>query len=75
MQYEPNLWGRVTCSGCGKSFMTDCGWDFCSSSCEDEYDRYHTECGKCGKEQEEDTFIDGICEGCLEEEEMTDEAI
>lgn len=50
MRYEPNLWGMVTCPQCGKRFMSDCGPDFCSSSCENQYEREHSE----DYEEEED---------------------
>lgn len=70
MRYEPNLWGHVTCPQCGKGFMSDCGPDFCSASCERTYEKEHQECTKCGEEYHEDDLNkEGICGNCEEEEE------
>lgn len=74
MRYEPNLWGYVTCPQCSTRFLSDCGVDFCSSSCESEYDRDHAECECCGKETGEDYLNkNGVCEKCEEMEEMETE--
>jgi hypothetical protein len=55
-----------TCTHCGKRFMSDSGDDFCSSSCEREYEREHVECERCGNEVGEDNLERGLCEWCLE---------
>lgn len=67
MQYEPNLWGSVSCPQCGKRFLSDCGVDFCSSSCETEYEKENCECEQCDDKYHEDDLIKGVCENCLDE--------
>lgn len=65
---EPHLWAYVDCVFCGKSFRTDCGEAFCSSSCEDAAEEYEKECERCGYQQCEYTFPDGKhCENCIDE--------
>jgi hypothetical protein len=61
-----------TCENCGRYFMDDCNDAFCSSSCENEYNRGHVECERCGYEYHEDDLnSNNICESC--EEELEDE--
>jgi hypothetical protein len=54
-----------TCIQCDKRFMSDSGDDFCSASCEREYDYEHAECESCGKEVGKDNLDqNGYCETC-----------
>lgn len=79
MTFEPNLWGWVNCPQCEKSFMSDCGPDFCSSRCEREYSREHQQCDRCEEEFHEDDLTKkgkerycGDCMDEIEEEERND---
>jgi hypothetical protein len=62
----------TTCVQCGKGFMDDCGDSFCSSSCEDRYDREHMECDRCGCDVGEDNLVHGICWKCEEQEDESE---
>jgi hypothetical protein len=53
--------------------MDDCGDAFCSSSCENRYEREHEECSRCGEEVGEDNLENGICWTCEDEENEEDE--
>jgi hypothetical protein len=49
--------------------MDDCGDSFCSSHCENQYNREHAECEMCGREVGEDNLNScRICENCEEED-------
>lgn len=56
------------CPQCGKGVMSDCGGDFCSTSCENAYENDHAECETCGREVGEDSLYQGKCERCHEYE-------
>lgn len=66
--FEPNTHRYTNCEWCGRRFVDDCGDSFCSSSCTNQYEDYHTECAGCGDEKEDGEFIDGVCENCREED-------
>jgi hypothetical protein len=52
------------CEWCGKRFMSDCGDSFCSSSCENAFEKEHEEkCENCGDE----VYKDGYCQDCWED--------
>lgn len=55
------------CINCNKRFIDDCGSDFCSSSCENEFERVHAECEQCGDIVGEENLTHGICDNCIEE--------
>jgi hypothetical protein len=68
MRYDPNCWRHTNCVVCHKGFMDDCGDVFCSSSCENIYEREHAKCERCENEFGEDNLNQaGICENCEEE--------
>lgn len=63
-----NTYRIATCVQCGRSFKDDCGWDFCSGSCENQFEHEQKECAICGYKQEHRDFPDGEhCEDCLDE--------
>jgi hypothetical protein len=65
-----------TCGNCGKRFMSDSGDEFCSSSCEKEYENEHAECNHCREAVGKDHLDHrGLCENCADEldEELYDE--
>ena len=71
MGYDYNTHGFVTCPNCGKNFMSDCGVDYCSSSCETEWEYNHEPCSRCGFEVGEDSLnSDRVCEECEVELEL-----
>jgi hypothetical protein len=62
------------CEQCGSYFMDDCNDAFCSSSCENAYEKENEteDCSRCGNEFKVDDLYKGLCEYCeneLKEEE------
>jgi hypothetical protein len=57
-----------TCEQCGKRFMSDSGDQFCSNSCERQFESDHAECKHC-REQVGESHLSfrGLCESCEEE--------
>lgn len=68
-----NTYRMNNCAYCGKRFKDDCGDEFCSSSCSNQYDREHTRCDDCGDEFNEDDLENGVCENCWDERENEDD--